>query len=626
MIILLMRINDSSIERNFLSIASDFGIPLADITVRVREKEDLCGFVIDQNGAKDYEIAYGEPVFVYRALFLLATGEARVFPFSASCCTDHSGIMIDASRNAVMRPDRLMHLVRLHALLGLNMLMLYIEDTYTVREHGWFGYLRGRYTPDEIRQLDDYAASFGISLVPCIQTLAHLHTALRYPEASGLCDTEDILLADCQEVYDFLKDAIRSISSTFSSRIIHIGMDEAHMLGLGRYLRLHGYQNRFGIMKRHLERVCGICRHEGLSPIIWSDMFFRLASVSGDYYNVPQDYEWKQENMPPADIGLVYWDYYNTDEAVYDRMVKLHEKLAKKEDIWFAGGGWTWNGIAPNYSLALKSTGCALINMKKHGVRNWFFTLWGDNGSETPSDAGLYPFLLFAEHVWNERVSASSLSIRFKSVFHTDDSFIMLLDEFDSINPEDESNTRASNPSKWLLYQDVLLGLFDENARGHGWGRHYENLASRLEKAQMPESFSLLRQYYVTLARLLSIKAELGIRSRDAYLRAEKDEIRLIVNKDIPECISNAHALRNLRKSLFFHDCKPQGFEVLDIRLGGLITRLESARERLLSWLEGNVTIIEELEEERRAYDPASDYIQLNLWEKIVTPSDMCGV
>ena len=81
-----------------------------------------------------------------------------------------------------------------------------------------------------------------------------------------------------------------------------------------------------------------------------------------------------------------------------------------------------------------------------------------------------------------------------------------------------------------------------------------------------------------------------------------------------------------MRKSLFFHDCKPQGFEVLDIRLGGLITRLESAQERLLSWLEGNVTIIEELEEERRAYDPATDYIQLNLWEKIVTPSDMCGV
>lgn len=77
MIILLMRINDSTIERNFLSIASDFSIPLADITVRVREKENLCGFVIEQNGAKDYEITYGEPVFVYRALFLLVTGEAK---------------------------------------------------------------------------------------------------------------------------------------------------------------------------------------------------------------------------------------------------------------------------------------------------------------------------------------------------------------------------------------------------------------------------------------------------------------------------------------------------------------------------------------------------------------------
>lgn len=60
-------------------------------------------------------------------------------------------------------------------------------------------------------------------------------------------------------------------------------MDEAHMVGLGKYLDQHGYRNRQEIMQRHLEMVLSICKQYGFTVQMWSDMFFRLA-FHGAYY------------------------------------------------------------------------------------------------------------------------------------------------------------------------------------------------------------------------------------------------------------------------------------------------------------------------------------------------------
>ena len=103
---------------------------------------------------------------------------------------------------------------------------------------------------------------------------------------------------------------IAAATKPFRSKRIHIGMDEAHQLGLGRYLDLYGYQRRFEIMLRHLEKVLAITQKYDLEPMIWSDMFFRLGSKQGDYYdlegqipedviaNIPQGVRFRPPTMP----------------------------------------------------------------------------------------------------------------------------------------------------------------------------------------------------------------------------------------------------------------------------------------------------------------------------------------
>ena len=73
--------------------------------------------------------------------------------------------MLDCSRNAVFTVEKVKSFIRIMAKLGMNTLMLYTEETYTVPDEPYFGAYRGRYSQDEIREMDAYARTFGIEPV-----------------------------------------------------------------------------------------------------------------------------------------------------------------------------------------------------------------------------------------------------------------------------------------------------------------------------------------------------------------------------------------------------------------------------------------------------------------------------
>lgn len=228
-----------------------------------------------------------------------------------------TGVMPDVSRNAVLKKEQLYFFLRKMAVMGLNTLMLYIEDIYEIEDEPYFGYMRGRYTQEELKQVDDYAHALGIEVIPAIQTLAHLQTALRWNDRRNIKDTADILLVGEEETYRFIDKMITAATRPFRTKRIHIGMDEAMDLGLGRYLELNNYQHRFAIMMKHLDEVMKLTTEKKLEPMIWSDMFFRIASKNNEYYDeegiIPQEVV----EQIPREVQLVYWDYYHSEQAHY---------------------------------------------------------------------------------------------------------------------------------------------------------------------------------------------------------------------------------------------------------------------------------------------------------------------
>ena len=101
----------------------------------------------------------------------------------------------------------------------------------------------------------------------------------RYPMYQNIIDTQDILLVDEPKTYVFIEKMIKTMRDIFEVDIINIGMDEAYMLGRGKYLDQHGYKDRFSVMMSHLKKVIDICKQYNFNPMMWSDMFFRMARI-----------------------------------------------------------------------------------------------------------------------------------------------------------------------------------------------------------------------------------------------------------------------------------------------------------------------------------------------------------
>ena len=531
--------------------------------------------------------------------------------------------MLDCSRNAVFTVEKVKSMIRTLAKMGMNVLMLYTEDTYEVPGEPYFGSYRGRYTKAEIQEMDAYASMFGIELVPCIQTLAHLHNALKWPGKNEIKDSTDVLIVGKEETYVFIEKLLQCVKDSFSTRRVHLGMDEAVLLGLGKYLKENGYEKGSVLVREHCKRVLAICKKLGLEPMIWSDMYI-TANTNGGYYEVPADADCSSWEKPEKGLGLVYWDYYHDDEKSYEKMLNIHKQLS--DDVIFAGGSWIWNGIAPNYSKTFAYTKAALQTCKKYQMKEVLCTAWMDNGAETPVDAVWPGVALFAHLGFHLEYDEKVLEEEFKECVGGNLKDFMALDAFDSLFLNGKANQEAQNPSKYLLYQDPLAGIFDQEVvmSGVDTGVYYEKLKEQMVACQenSPE-YAALFAYYEKLAAVLSDKADLGVRMKAAYDKNQLLALKEICEKEIPETIQNLEEMKILREDLWMSEAKPFGYELMDVKLGAVITRLNSTRRRVKKYLEGSIPCLEKLEEARLPYFEKNADKRENRWSQIISGSDL---
>lgn len=534
-----------------------------------------------------------------------------------------NGVMLDCSRNAVFTVEKVKSFIRIMAKLGMNTLMLYTEETYTVPDEPYFGAYRGRYSQDEIREMDAYARTFGIELVPCIQTLAHLHNALKWPLGDTVKDTADILQVGKEEVYTLIEKMLRSVKESFSTNRVHLGMDEAAQLGLGKYLRENGYTKSSVLIREHSARVFEICKKLGLEPMIWSDMYI-TANTGGGYYDLADDTDCSDWEKPDPELGLVYWDYYNPDQKIYEKMIRVHQQLSNK--VIFAGGSWIWNGISPNYSKTFTCTRAGLAACKKYHLPEVFCTAWMDNGAETPVDAVLPGLVLFAHLGFHEDFDEKALTEEFHDVTGAYLNDFLELDALDSLFQNGQPNLDTDNPSKYLLYQDPLLGIFDRHIEDLDLDteRYYQDLADRLEICgKHSPAYDTLFAFYRSLASTLAGKADLGVRLKKAYDAHDLSTLETICEEVIPGIINDLSTTKLLREDLWMQEAKPFGYELVDIKLSGVIARLTSTRRRLRNYIDGKVPHLEELEATRLPYFLPGTPKRENLWHRIISGADL---
>jgi hypothetical protein len=505
--------------------------------------------------------------------------------------------MIDVSRCGVPTMDSVRFMLDHMALMGYDTAMLYTEDMIKLEGKPYFGYMRGRFTPDELRALDDYAYEYGIEMMPCLECYGHMEKYLIWGEAFRLKDTDSVLMAREEKTFEFLDLLIRTASSCFRSRRIHVGMDEAFDMGRGKFLTKHGYVPPFDIFNEYMDRLMEIINKYGLEPMMWSDMYFRVSSGNNRYYGEDIEIPAEVAAKIPENMELVFW-HYGEGPGCDDYMLRKHAALNRK--ISYAGGLWCWSGHFPEHHYMMKAVRESLDACRNNSVRSAMATIWFNDNAECDLHANLFGLSFLAELCFDGNASADKLKARFEATTGGDYDAFLAMSEYHNTF-EDEAVYTDFNQrfyGKPIFWQDILEGLFDTHLYKKPMSGHYAKCAETM-KGYRNKKWQYLYDLAYRVFDFMATKAFIAERLAPAYQSGDRETLALMANELLPLLKKKTRAVHRAHKSVWFKNRNMIGWSNLDIRYGGMAARCDTAIELIRAYLDGKIPAIESLEEER---------------------------
>jgi hypothetical protein len=503
---------------------------------------------------------------------------------------DFRGLMIDASRNGVMRPEFFQSILPDLALMGFSHVCMYTEDTFEVPGHPLIGYRRGRYSRAELKGMAQAAAGFGLEMFPCIQTLGHLSQILKFKRYGGVRDTDSVLSVKSKETYKLLEELVRAASAPFQSRLINVGMDETWDLGRGSVFTPGKAVHPRRLYLEHVVKVMAICRKAGLKPMMWGDILMHGNLGDGSPHAAPI----------PRGMEVAYWDYWSEDRKGYAR--NIDKCRAWGFEPFIAPGLLTEDRHWSFHAKMELACGAFMETAKAKGVRRALLTRWGDDGTETPFRAAYASLAFFAEHCWRQKpepVQTRRLAEAVSGAVWEDFTEPVRLECLD-----ERALHSGANCAKALFWDDPLLRLYGVHV-----GK--QRLAGRLKPvADGPLARAARRAspanrrtfaYIQAFGRALAAKVDLGNEACAAYLSGNRAKLRKLA-ASVPAISRLVEEVWQAHRDAWLEEKRPFGLEVLDVRYGGLLRRLEAFRQEVQDYLSGKVAKIEEYEEPGQKY------------------------
>lgn len=568
-------------------------------------------FVPVQHQGLFLEVEPGSEKFRLSCNTVAAAGRGLGMALSGESGQEHApfdllAVMLDVSRNFVPELSWLKRLFRRLALLGFNCVMLYTEDTYQLDGEPFFGYLRGGYTLEELRELDRTARRLGIELVGCIQTLGHLEQVLKWNRAyQPVTDTPRVLLADVPETGNLLRKMIGFWSQALSSRRIHIGMDETHDLGRGKFIDYHGFEAPFELFNRHLGKVNEICKKHGVAPLIWSDMYFRLSNPEQNYYDFTSPIPESVQKKIPKNVQLVYWDYYHEDAESYEKMIRRHRDIGFEPVM--GSGIWTWTRMWYDHEKTRSTVIPCIEACRKMKVQELFFTMWGDDGAYCNYDSALAGLVYSADLAFGVKPDdTKTTAARFAATCGSSFQANITAGGIQATLTAGDKKYTVS-PSM-LIWDDPLMGIYFDECLRHDpefdlkITDHYDEMLRKLLPHQDDKAAGDF-EHIINALDLLIQKTEMRSALIDAYANDDRIALRQIAVSVIPSVIAAAQEFDASFRTQWLDCAKPFGLETIQIRNAGLIARLDETALRIREYLDGVVAEIDELEAQAEPCD-----------------------
>jgi len=303
-------------------------------------------------------------------------------------CMKIRGIADDISRGQVPTIESAKHFIRDISRFKNNYYALYMEDMFKCSKHPKIGKNRGAFTPEELIELDRYAKSRFITLVPIFETLGHFDNILTIPEYQNLGEfpgAQCLSIAN-GNIYPLLRDFIEELSPCFSSKLFHIGCDESFDLGHGNSKDLINAVGMHGALLDHIRKVYNIAKENGNKDIIL-------------YHDVAVKFPHLLKHLP-KDLIFMYWDYSPK---------KNYAKVKKIVDSGFpvivSPSMLCWSRHFPNYNVSAEN----IINLIEYAKRmmndsdqilGQLNSTWGDFSNHNLRENNIYGAIISGTASW----------------------------------------------------------------------------------------------------------------------------------------------------------------------------------------------------------------------------------
>ena len=571
--------------------ATDYNMKVGSgVVVKAYENTHL---KVSFDGAKEVRIGYSSKAEFFRGLIKAFHGEET----EQKRIINEVTILVECAGGAIVNVATLKRLVRILSACGYTGMLLGITDVYKIKGQRMFGYMKGAYLEEEIQEVDAYAQHFGIEVIPCIQTLAHLSSLFRWPDYYSICDCNDILLCESEETYQLIDDMFAQLSRSFSTRKIHLGMDEAFLMGSGQYQALHGHKDRTEIFLKHLNRVMSLADKYGFNSFMgWGDSFVGLINNIDNKYGIT---DMSSILGKYADkVTIICYQYSVLDKGYYENLIDDFKKAS--DNVGFGGAVWRWTGFAPNNQFAVNVAKPALEACIEKNINTVIACAWSDDGGECPIFATLPAIVAYSEISYGDDLQKS-----FRQIVGYDIEDFYALD-LPNIVVENPAPSYRAGYCKTFLYNDLFLGIFDPWVKKEYHEVFEKNIEILKKYLDDKGEFSYLFKTAYALMEAINAKFDLGVKITEAYQKKDKTLLSDCC-ADIDIALKKIQTFYDFYIEQWYFENKPNGAEIHDIRLGGLMNRMRAAKKRIQLFIDGKINRIQELEEEKINWLPEEE-------------------
>ncbi|MFX1575250.1 MAG: family 20 glycosylhydrolase [Promethearchaeota archaeon] len=312
----------------------------------------------------------------------LSVSEIRIIDYPA---LKIRGISDDISRGQSPTINNLKKFIKELSHYKINQYYLaYITDMYKFSNHPEIGKDRGRYSKEEIIELQDFANKHFVELIPIFQTVGHWDNVLHNPnywEYGEFPGSNSLNIAN-EKIYELLDEMIGELSDVFKSEYFHIGADESWDVGK---LASKELVDKIGIEQaylNHYKKVYNIVKKYGYKKVII-------------YHDILCKHEEILEGLP-KDLIIMYWRYSSQKNYPILKKIKNHDfPLIVSPSIM------DYNRIFPSFKKSEKN----IINLIKFGYENGAIgeitSSWGDYRNKEIRENRFYGFIFSAMIGWD---------------------------------------------------------------------------------------------------------------------------------------------------------------------------------------------------------------------------------